>query len=194
MIEWNGLSKSLNRSLRATRLTGGSTDRLAASKDWPFCSSSLRPIKPMKLQKDLREFIALLNSTAVNYMVVGGHAVAFHGFPRFTGDIDFFIESSPDNAQRVAAVLAQFGFGGLGLTANDFLEAGTVVQLGRPPHRIDLLTSIDGVSFGEAWDNRTVAEMDGISLVFIGKRDLIANKRASGRPQDLADLARLEKE
>ncbi len=87
----------------------------------------------MKLSKDLREFIALLNSTGVKCVLVGGHAVAYHGYPRFTGDIDFFVERSPDNAAKLTNVLNQFGFGSLGLKGSDFLEAGIVVQLGRPP-------------------------------------------------------------
>ena len=109
----------------------------------------------MKLNQDLREFIALLNSTGVKYLIVGGHAVAFHGYPRFTGDMDFFVERSSENAQRIEEVLGQFGFAGLGLTARDFVQPEIVVQLGRPPHRIDLLTSIDGVRFEDAWPRRT---------------------------------------
>jgi hypothetical protein len=151
----------------------------------------LRVFNPMKLSKDLREFIALLNSTGVNYLIVGGHAVAFHGYPRFTGDIDFFVERSLENAERIERVLGQFGFAGLGLTAQDFVQPEIVVQLGRPPNRIDLLTSIDGVRFEDAWPRRTAGDLDGLSVFFIGKLDLLANKRASGRPQDAADLSHL---
>jgi hypothetical protein len=146
----------------------------------------------MKLNKDLREFIALLNSTGVKYLVVGGHAVAFHGHPRFTGDIDFYVECSSENANRLASALVQFGFGGLGLGPEAFLELETVVQLGRPPHRIDLLTSIDGVQFAPAWEARVPGELDGLPVHFLAKQHLLANKRASGRPQDLADLDKLE--
>ena len=148
----------------------------------------------MKLNKDLREFIALLNSTKVKYLVVGGHAVAFHGRPRFTGDFDFFVERSAENAARLAEVVGAFGFGSLGLKAQDFLEAGVVVQLGRPPNRIDLLTSIDGVDFGDAWQSKVDGKLDDIPVPFIGKEHLLANKRASGRPQDLADAAELQDE
>lgn len=95
-----------------------------------------------KLQTDLREFIALFNSRKVEYLVVGGHAVAFHGHPRFTGDIDFFIRATPDNAERVLQALADFGFGGIGLSGDDLVAPGQVVQLGRPPNRIDILTSL----------------------------------------------------
>ena len=145
----------------------------------------------MKLSKDLREFVALLNSTRVNYLLVGGHAVAFHGYPRFTGDIDFFVEISPENAARLDQVLRECGFGGIGIRREDFLQPGTVVQLGRPPNRIDLLTSIDGVTFSEAWLNRIPAELDGLPVNVLGKADLLRNKQACGRPQDLADAAQL---
>jgi Nucleotidyl transferase of unknown function (DUF2204) len=148
----------------------------------------------MKLNRDLREFIALLNSTGVKYLVVGGHAVAFHGHPRFTGDIDFFVEPSSENARRLVAVLGQFGFGGLGLGVEAFLEQETVVQLGRAPNRIDLLTSIDGVQFQPAWTAKVPGELDGLPVHFIAREHLLANKRASGRPQDLADLDHLQEE
>lgn len=145
----------------------------------------------MRLDKNLRKFIALLNSTNVKFLVVGGHAVAFHGHPRFTGDIGFFVERSSENAARLERVLSEFGFGGLGVTAVDFLEPETIVQLGRPPNRIDLLTGIDGVNFQEAWAGRIDGKLDGLPVAFIGKNELLKNKRASGRPQDLADLAKL---
>jgi hypothetical protein len=146
----------------------------------------------MKLTKDLREFVELLNSAKIRYLVVGGHAVALHGYPRFTGDTDFFVESSPANAKALEQVLREFGFAGIGVTAQDFLQPGIVVQLGRPPSRIDLLTSIDGVSFEDAWSSRIVVNIDGMPMNFIGKDLLLKNKRASGRPQDHADADRLE--
>jgi hypothetical protein len=104
----------------------------------------------MKLQQDLREFIELLNSHKVACLIVDGYAVAYHGHPRFTGDIDFFIEASQENATKVVAVLADFGFAGMGIAEKDLLEPGTIVQLGRPPNRIDLVTSISGVEFADA--------------------------------------------
>lgn len=147
----------------------------------------------MKLNKDLREFIGLLNSTKVDYLIVGGHAVAFHGYPRFTGDIDFWVRRSIENAERLDRVLRDFGFSNVGIKAADFLEPEAVIQLGRPPNRIDILTSIDGNVFEEAWESRIVADFDGLSVAFIGKKDLIKNKKATGRPQDLADIQKLEK-
>jgi hypothetical protein len=145
----------------------------------------------LKLPPDLREFTELLNSHDVRYLIVGGYAVAYHGYPRMTGDIDFFMEISEENARKIETVLAEFGFGGLGLTAADFLQPGIIVQLGYPPNRIDLVTEISGVSFAEAWDHRVVSEFDGLRMVFIGKAALLANKAASARPKDLGDLASL---
>lgn len=147
----------------------------------------------MKLQKDLREFIELLNSNDVRYLVVGGHAVAYHGYPRTTGDIDFFIEASVENAFRLESALKQFGFGGLGLAAKDFLEPGTIVQLGSPPNRIDLVTSISGVTFAEAWERRISDRIDELPIVFVDRQTLLVNKAASGRPKDLADIDALSR-
>ena len=104
-----------------------------------------------KLQSDLSEFVALLNSHGVEYDVVGGHAVVFHGHPRLTGDIDFFLRSTRENAERVLLVLRDFGFGTLELRVDDLIAPERIIQLGRPPNRIDLLTSIFGISFDEAW-------------------------------------------
>src|ERR1043165_8203828 len=138
-----------------------------------------------KLQADLREFIELLNSHNVEYLLVGGHAVAFHGHPRFTGDIDFFVRATGENAERVLRALDAFGFGSLGIVAADLTEPGKVVQLGRPPNRIDILTSISGVDFDSAWTSRSPADLDGHAVNFIGVGDLLKNKQASGRPKDL---------
>ncbi|HEX2875030.1 MAG TPA: DUF6036 family nucleotidyltransferase [Polyangiaceae bacterium] len=145
----------------------------------------------MKLQHDLREFIELLNSHGCDYLIVGGHAVAFHGHPRFTADIDFLIRSSIENAERVVNALRAFGFGELALTTGDLTRPEGVVQLGRPPNRIDLLTSISGVSFDDAWAGRVQGELDGLPVFFLGRQALLENKRASGRPKDLADVAKL---
>lgn len=145
----------------------------------------------MRLQKDLREFIELLNSRGVKYIIVGGHAVAYHGHPRYTGDIDFFVEPSEDNANRILAALLDFGFGDLDLDPQDFQRPESVVQLGMPPNRIDMLTSISGVSFAQAWQARLAAELDKLPVCFISKDLLLENKRASGRAKDLADVAEL---
>lgn len=142
----------------------------------------------LTLPPDLKEFIELLNSNSVRYLVVGGYAVAFHGHPRFTGDIDFFVDLSADNASRIEKTLTAFGFGALGLTAQDFLQPDTIVQLGYPPNCIDLITSVSGVTFSEAWEERVSIEVNDVTVSVIGKEALLVNKRASGRPKDIADI------
>ena len=144
-----------------------------------------------KLQADLREFIILLYSHNVEYVVVGGHAVAFHGHPRFTGDIDFLIRTTPENVSRVLAVLDAFGFGNLGIVERDLLDRGRILQLGQPPNRIDVLTSISGVDFDSAWEQRVQTLMDDQPVALLGWNELIQNKRAAGRQKDLADLEKL---
>jgi hypothetical protein len=134
----------------------------------------------VKLQKDLREFIELLNSRRIDYIVVGGHAVAFHGYPRFTGDIDFLVRPTPDNAARLVEALHDFGFGGVGLTVEDFTRPNRVVQLGQVPNRIDLLTTISGVDFEEAWQAKVGAELDSIPVSFLSYDHLLRNKQAAG--------------
>jgi hypothetical protein len=146
-----------------------------------------------QLQTDLSEFVELLNSRKVEYLVVGGHAVAFHGHPRFTGDIDFFINAKPENAQRVLEVLTSFGFGDLGIGADDLTAPDRVIQLGRPPNRIDILTTISGVTFGEAWGARAPGDLGGKPVNFLGWDHLIRNKTASGRDKDRLDVKTLLK-
>jgi len=145
----------------------------------------------MQLDRDFREFVSLLNARNVRYLIVGGYAVAAHGLPRYTGDFDTWIWLGQENARKVLDVVDAFGFAGLGITEDDFSREDSVVQLGYPPHRIDLLTSISGVAFEEAWPRRLTIEIDGEVVGFIGRDDLITNKRTVGRPQDLADVARL---
>ena len=145
----------------------------------------------MRLPKDWREFIGSLNSGEVEYLIVGAFALAFHGFPRYTGDIDILVRATPDNARKMAQVLSDFGFASLGLSENDFLTPGHVIQLGLAPNRIDLLTSITGVEFEYAWQHRIAAELDGVPVLFIDRESLIKNKKATGRTQDRADLEAL---
>lgn len=142
--------------------------------------------------RDFKEFIQLLNANQVKYLVVGGYAVSLHGYPRYTKDIDIWIENSPDNASRLIAVIGQFGLGSLGLKELDFLEADTIIQLGYPPSRIDLLTNLSGVKFQECFDARIVVSIDDTPVNFIDLENLKKNKRASGRLQDLADLDNLK--
>ena len=146
----------------------------------------------MMLTPDFKEFAALLNSNQVEYLVVGGYALAAHGHPRYTGDLDFWIGTAADNADRVLAALTQFGFGSLGIRREDLTEPGQVIQMGFPPARIDLLTSIDGVSFTPCFQRRLVVDVDGLQLGFIALDDFKINKKAVGRHRDLADLELLE--
>ena len=142
----------------------------------------------MSLQKDLREFIALLNALKVRFVIVGAFAVAYHGYFRYTSDIDLFIDSSLENATRIFRALEQFGFGDLKITVEDFTQEDQVVQLGVSPNRIDVMTFLSGVSFDEAWASREQGELDGLSVPFISRDMLKRNKMACGRLQDLADL------
>lgn len=143
----------------------------------------------MSISRDFEELFACLNARGVRALIVGGYAVAFHAKPRYTKDIDVLIEPSAENAARLVDALNDFGFGGLGLTTEDFTKLGNVIQLGYPPNRVDVLTAITGVTFDDAWSSR-VAGMYGSEAVFyIGRDALARNKAAAGRPQDLADLA-----
>lgn len=145
----------------------------------------------MKLHRDLREFVASLLSQRAEFLVVGGHAVAFHGHPRFTGDIDFLVRPTPENAERVLRALAAFGFGQLAVTSEDLTRPDTIVQIGRPPNRIDLLTSISGVSFDEAWQGKVAGALDELPVYFPSLETVLKNKQASGRDKDIADWKRL---
>jgi hypothetical protein len=146
----------------------------------------------IRLPKDWKEFTESLNSHQVEYMIVGAHALAFHGYPRYTGDIDILIRPSEENARRLENLLLEFGFASLGLSATDLLERERVIQLGLAPNRIDLLTSLTGIEFDEAWKDRVKAELDGLPVVFLGRTALIRNKRATGRAQHIADADALE--
>jgi hypothetical protein len=144
------------------------------------------------LNPDFRDILSAFNAQHVDYLVVGAYAVAAHGLPRATGDIDLWIRPSPDNAERVWKALAEFGAPMDRLSLEDLSQPAMVIQLGVAPQRIDVLTSIDGVDFATAWAGRLAISVDGLQISVLGRRDLLVNKRASGRPQDLADIARLE--
>ena len=143
------------------------------------------------LSRDFKEFVELLESGSVEYLIVGGYALAAHGHPRYTGDLDIWLRITPDNIDRVLHALDSFGFGSLGLKVSDFEQPQTVIQLGYPPGRIDLLTGVDGVDFDDCYARRMTVELAGLHLPFIGLEDFKANKKASGRLQDLADLESL---
>ena len=146
----------------------------------------------MKLIRDLREFIELLNSENVRYLVIGGWAYNRYAEPRFTGDIDFFVSSSSENQTRLRAVLIQFGFGEALPQGDKSLFEKKIVMLGRPPSRIDLLSEVDGLEFEVAYKNSVGDELDSIPVRFVSLADLIKNKRASGRDKDLVDVKNLE--
>ncbi len=146
----------------------------------------------MILNQDFKEFFQLLNANDVRYMIVGGYAVAYHGYPRYTKDIDIWIWVNPENADKVVKTLRDFGFESLGLQASDFLEAEIIIQLGYAPNRIDLIMGVPGVNFEECYAKRVEEEIGGISLSFIDLENLKKSKQASGRLQDLADIENLK--
>ena len=144
------------------------------------------------LNPDFRDILRELNAADARYLVVGAYALAAHGFPRATGDLDIFVLATPANAERVWAALTRFRAPLDELRTSDLTNPEIVFQIGIAPRRVDILTSIDGVAFDEAWDHRIEITVDGVPIPVLGKSDLIRNKRAVGRPQDLADIARLE--
>ena len=144
------------------------------------------------LNPDYKEFIRLLNDNRVRYLVIGGYAVAFHGHPRYTKDLDIWIESVPENAARLVLVLEKFGFGSLELKTKDFLDADQVIQLGYPPNRIDLFNELEAVDFDSCFQSRVEADIDQVTVNFIDLENLKKIKKATGRLQDLADLENLE--
>jgi hypothetical protein len=125
--------------------------------------------------------------------VVGAFAVAFHGFPRYTGDLDLLVRPTAENAGRLMRALAQFGFGGVGIEAADLQSYGKVIQLGVSPNRIDLLTAITGVAFDEAWETCRKGDLDGVEARFIGREALLRNKESTGRAKDRGDAEELRK-
>lgn len=146
----------------------------------------------MILSPDFRDFFASLNAAKVCYLVVGGYAVALHGHPRYTKDIDVWVGLDEENAEGLVRALEDFGFGSLGLTTEDFLVPDRIVQLGYPPSRIDLITTLPGVVFEECYPSRLEIFVDDLTIHFIDLENLKNNKRASGRYQDLADLENLQ--
>jgi hypothetical protein len=142
--------------------------------------------------RDFKEFIKLLNSNNVKFMIVGGYAVALHGHPRYTKDLDVWITPEKDNALRLLKALGEFGFGSLDIKTEDFSVPDRVVQLGNPPNRIDLVTSATGLDFEECWKSRISAKIDDITISYINFENLKKNKKAMGRQDDLADLEKLK--
>jgi predicted nucleotidyltransferase len=146
----------------------------------------------MALSKDFKEFIESLNERSVQYLIVGAYAVAFHGHPRYTKDIDIWIERSDENIDRLLKALTDFGLGSLGFQKEDFSNPEMIVQIGVPPNRIDILSDLEGLIFSTAFQNRKEVDLYGIKIAVIGLDDLRISKKAAGRPRDIADLADLQ--
>ena len=148
----------------------------------------------MEVQQDFKELLKLFNAHKVKYMIVGGYALAFHGAPRYTGDIDIFVKPDSRNAKKILKALDEFGFSSFGLKEEDFKNPNRVVQLGYPPVRIDIITSISGISWDEAYKECIKGDYGNIFVYYIGKDHYILNKQASGRKKDIADLEALGEE
>ncbi|MEZ6095560.1 MAG: DUF6036 family nucleotidyltransferase [Pirellulaceae bacterium] len=148
----------------------------------------------MDLNTDFRDMLLALNDFDAKYLVVGAYAVAVHGHPRATGDLDIWVMTSGDNSSKVFMALKSFGAPIHEITESDFATPSIVFQIGVPPSRIDILTVISGVSFEDAWETRVIVTVDGIDIPVIGRTNLIRNKRATGRPKDLADIDAISQE
>ena len=144
------------------------------------------------LSQDFKEFIELLIKNKADYLIVGGYAVGIHGHPRYTGDLDIWLNSTQENAALILKSVNEFGFSSFRLSLEDFTKPGNVIQLGYPPLRIDLLTEIDGVTFKECFENRKEVTIDNLKVNFIGYQDLLKNKKESGRPRDIDDIDNLK--
>ena len=147
----------------------------------------------MKVEKDFEDFISLLNYHKVNYLIVGAYALIFYTSPRNTGDIDFLIEKSESNSEKILNVLKDFGFEDMNFKKEDFLSSDMVIQLGYSPNRIDIITGISGIEFNEAYENRVMGKIGKEKVPFISAPDLLKNKIAAGRPKDIADADLLSK-
>lgn len=142
------------------------------------------------MNPDFDDLLQSLLDTGASFLIVGAHAMAVHGVPRATGDLDIWVEATEDNAARVMRALANFGapIDSLGITTADLLKADVVIQIGLPPRRIDFLTGLSGLAFAEAWPRRVWYDFGGRTLPFLDRESLVRNKRATGRVKDLADL------
>lgn len=148
----------------------------------------------MEVQRDFKELLALFNAREIEYIIVGAYALAFHGAPRYTGDLDILVRPDEENAKRILKALEEFGFGALGLSIGDFSAPERVVQLGVAPVRVDLVTSLTGLSWEEAVAGQVKGTYGDVTVHYLGKKEFIRNKRAIGRKKDLADLEALGEE
>jgi hypothetical protein len=143
------------------------------------------------LRQEFKELLEFFNAHKVEYLIVGGYALAFHGAPRYTGDIDLFVRPARENAKRILAALKDFGFGSLDLCENDFTTPGMVVQFGHPPVRVDIVTKVSGVSWEKADSAKVSGHYADVPVFYIGREDFVANKKATGRLKDAADIEAL---
>lgn len=148
----------------------------------------------MEVQQDFKELLARFDVHAVEYVIVGAHALALHGAPRYSGGLEMYVRPDPENAARILAALAELGFGSVGLSEGDFSEPDHVVRLGQPPLCVDLTTSMSGVSWEEVFAHRVAGVYADVPVSYLAREQLIANKRACGRKKDLADLEALGEE
>ena len=146
----------------------------------------------MNLASDFDEFCGLLIAHRVEFVIVGAYALAFHGAPRATGDLDFFVRPTEDNGRRLIDAIAAFGFPTDAFSAQDVAQGHRVIQMGEEPVQIHVMSDISGVSWDAVWNGRTLGRGGNHEVAFIGRDQFLANKRASGRPQDLADVHKLE--
>ena len=145
----------------------------------------------IRLPPDFKEFLKLLNEHSVRYLLIGGYAVGFHGYPRATADMDIWVAIHPENAERLVAVLKEFGFNLPELSPQLFLQEEKIIRMGVPPVRLEICTSISGVGFEACYEKRIVADLDGAEVNLISLDDLKTNKKASGRSEDITDLEKL---
>jgi hypothetical protein len=148
----------------------------------------------MVINKDFREFIALLNAKNVKYLVIGGYAVAYHGYPRYTKDIDFWIWLNEDNAKKIVEAIHAFGMASMNIKVEDFMSADTVIQLGMPPNRIDILTDLEMLDFETCYAQRETANFEGLDIAVLDLDNLIKSKLNAGRPQDKVDAKKLKEQ
>jgi predicted nucleotidyltransferase len=146
----------------------------------------------MVMNKDLREFVGLLKEKGVKYLVIGGYAVAYHGYPRYTKDIDIWVWLNEENAHKVIETIKAFGMASMNILVEDLLNKNSVVQLGMPPNRIDILTDLETLDFETCYAQKEVMNLDGLEISFIDFDSLIQSKLAAGRPQDKVDAKKLK--
>ncbi len=145
----------------------------------------------MEVQPDFKELLKLLNAHEAEFIIVGAYALAFHGVPRFTGDMDILVKPDSKNAEKILAALEEFGFGSLDLTISDFQDPDKVVQLGVAPVRVDFITSLTGLSWQEVFSGKVQGTYGDVPVYYLGRKELISNKKALGRKKDLADIEAL---